>query len=75
MRNKLPMQFRVEAYVSKFFYDYTCDTPDDLASLPDDCFGGSRAFVCTPPSIYMKNTLGNWVLQCFLLNSTKESDS
>lgn len=63
MVEKLPLQFRLEAYDESYFGDFICDTKDDLNSLPTDCAMGSIARVIEPPSIYRKSSSGTWVLQ------------
>ena len=63
MVGKLPLQFQLEQIVESYICDYLCDTTNDLEQLPPDCEVGSVARVLEPPSIYLKNSEGNWVLQ------------
>ena len=38
MRAKLPMQFRLGSFAVGYFVDYTCDSVDDLKSIPENGF-------------------------------------
>ena len=46
--------------------EFILDTTDDLLELQDsmgiNCDAGSTAFVISPPSVYMKNSKGEWKL-------------
>lgn len=63
MRAKLPMQFRLGSFTVGYFVDYTCDSVDDLKSIPENSAMGSLAFVADPPSTYKKDSTGKWILQ------------
>ena len=67
MKAKLPMQFRLGSFAVKYFVDYTCDSVDDLKSLPETSAMGSLAFVADPPSTYKKDSSGKWILQRSIL--------
>ena len=71
MRDKLPMQFKLESSDTSYFGDYMCDTVEDLAYLPESCAMGSYARVLSTASIYRKNSSGVWVLQQFPLSAKK----
>lgn len=74
MRDKLPMEFKLEIYTDMFFGDYICDTLDDIADLPKNCAMGSCARVINPLSIYCKNSHSEWVLQRAMdASETKEA--
>ena len=72
MRDKLPMQFKLESYETGYFGDYVCDTFADLETLPKSCAMGSYARVITPLSIYRKNSAGDWILQYSAEQAPKE---
>lgn len=42
-------------------YEFVCDTPDDLISLPKDCGVGSTAFIISTGDLYMINSNKEWV--------------
>ena len=74
MRNKLPMQFKLESYTTEYWGDYICDTLSDLALLPKECAMGSYARVLNPLSIYRKDSAGNWILQHDLEQTAKDGE-
>ena len=67
MKAKLPLQFRLGSFAVKYSVYYTCDSVDDLKSLPETSAMGSLAFVADPPSTYKKDSSGKWILQRSIL--------
>lgn len=43
------------------YYEFVCDTTEDIANLPTDCAPGSIAFVVGTSSCYMLNNQETWV--------------
>lgn len=42
------------------YYEFVCDSVDDIASLPTDCTPGSVAFVIEGSVCYMLNNQKTW---------------
>lgn len=42
------------------YYEFICDSVDDIASLPTDCAPGSVAFVIEGSVCYMLNNQKTW---------------
>ena len=70
MVRKLPLQFQLESFDETYVGDYLCETVKDLLNLPSNCGSGSIARVVTPPTVYMKNFSGKWILQCSIKETT-----
>ena len=42
--------------------EYYCDTATDIQNLPSNAPFGSCALIIATGAVYIKNSLGNWVL-------------
>lgn len=55
------MAFSTARREANDYYEFYCDTVDDIADLPTDCQVGSTALVIEGALVYMLNNQGEWV--------------